>query len=182
MPAKQGVMMAADNNKALSGTHLRILELKRKVLRLYLQYVNPKLAKVAEAFSQPKAFFDQLLPVDIGKWLAVAAGVTGFLVWMMPDDFWAWQAVIFLAVFFLGPVAETVLKGIKSTFYNLLVSYPGKHLLDEEIKLDQAIVDGVSEMVVHGEPWKLMGKDCSVGNTVRIIAIKKDILYVVPVI
>ncbi len=181
MSVKHGVVMAEENGKSLQGVSRWIFDFRRKVLRLFLQYVNPRLGKVAEVVSEPKDFMRTILPENVGKWLTIAAIVTGLLVLTTPESFWAWQLVIFSVIFLLGPVLVRLLKGIKSSFYNLLVAYPGKYLLDQEIKLEKPIVDGSSEVTFHGESWMLMGEDCPAGNSVRIIAIKENVLYVVSV-
>lgn len=181
MSVKHGVMMPEQKGKSLLGVSRWIFDFRRNVLRLFLQYVNPRLGKVAEVVSEPKDFIRTILPENIGKWLVISAIITALLVLIMPENFWSWQLVIFMAIFLLGPVLERLLKGIKSGFYNLLVTYPGKYLLDQEIKLDQPIVEGSSEVTLHGENWVLMGEDSPVGNSVRVVAIKENILYVVPV-
>ena len=181
MSVKQGAMMAEEKGKSLQGVSRWIADFRRNVLRLFLQYVNPKLGKVTEVVSEPKDFMHTILPENVGKWLAIAAIITGLLVLMLPENFWAWQLIIFMMIFLLGPVLERLLKGIKSSFYNLLVAYPGKYLLDQEIKLEQPIVGGSSEVTLDGENWMLMGEDCPAGNSVRVIAIKENSLYVVSV-
>ena len=181
MSVKQGVMVAEQKEKSLQGVSRWIFDFRRNVLRLFLQYVNPKLGKVAEVVSEPKDFIRTIFPENIVKWLVISAIITALLVLIMPESFWAWQLVILMAIFLLGPVLEGLIKGIKSGFYNLLVAYPGKYLLDQEIKLDQPIVEGSSEVTLHGESWVLMGDDSPAGSSVRVIAIKENILYVVPV-
>ena len=181
MSAKHGVMMPEGKEKPLQGVSRWIFDVRRNLLRLFLQYINPKLGKVVEALSEPKDFFERILPDDLNKWLAIAAMITGLLVLMMPERLWAWQLVIFLVIFLVGSVLERLLKNIKSSFYNLLVAYPGKYLLDQEIRLEKPIVDGSSEVTLHGEDWMLMGDDCPAGSRVRVIAIKEKILYVVPI-
>ncbi len=185
MSVKYGVMMQEDKNNSGQGLgrgiHKKVLSMRRKILRLYLQYVNPKLAKIAEVISEPKIFVRKLLPENLGMWLAIAAALTGFFVLTMPEHLWSWQIILFLAIFLLGPMLCRFFQGVRSTFYNLLVAYPGKHLLNQEITLEQAIVDGSAEVTLHGENWELRGDDCQAGTHVCVIAIKENVLFVTPV-
>ncbi len=178
MSVKHGVIMQEEKKNALQGIHGKLSEVQRKLLRLYLQYVNPRLAKTVEVCSEPKLFIRKLLPVDSVRWLTIAAAVTGLLVLLSPEAFWHWQIALFLGVFFLGPMVVRMLMGIRATFYNLLVAYPGKHLLHQEILLEQPIVNGMAEVELHGETWKLMGDDCPAGSRVRVVAIKDHVLFV----
>ena len=178
MSVKNGVIMREEKKNALSGLRDKATEVRRKLLRLYLQYVNPKLAKVIDAVSDPKTFIRKVLPQDISKWITIAALTTGLLVLTMPEYFWDWQIVIFMGIFLLGPTARQMLHSIRSTFYNLLVAYPGKYLLQQEIVLDKPIVNGNAEVVLHGETWQLRGDDCPAGSRVKVIAIKENILFV----
>ncbi len=183
MSVKHGAMMQEDknNSSAIQGLRNKVLSIRRKVLRLYLQYVNPKLAKTVEAIREPGVSVRRLLPENVALWLAIAAAITGLLVLTMAEYFWSWQVLLFLAIFLLGPMLCRLFQGIKSTFYNLLVAYPGKHLLNEEIILAQAIVDGTTETTLHGEMWQLRGDDCPAGTHVYVIAIKENVLFVAPV-
>lgn len=178
MSVKNGVIMGEDKKNVVHAFQEKVTELKRVLLRLYLQYVNPRLAKVIEAVSDPKAFLSELLPDDTGKWLTIALAVTGLLVLVMPERFWGWQIFIFLGIFLLGFRVVRVLQSMRSTFYNLLVAYPGKHLLQEIIVLEKPITGGSAEVVLHGETWRLSGPDCPAGSRVRVVAIKENVLFV----
>lgn len=181
MSVKSGVMMQEGKNNTFQVLRDKVSTFQRKVLRLYLQYVNPKLAKTVGVASEPKSSLLKLMPINLGVWLTLAIAITGLLVWMMPEKFWNWQIVVFLSIFLLGPVLFSLYQRIKSTFYNLLVAYPGKHLLAQEIILEQPIVDGAAEVTLHGENWVLKGDDCEAGRHVSVIAIKENVLFVTPV-
>ena len=181
MSVKNEIIMQEGKNNNFQGVRdlrEKLSVFRRKVLRLYLQYVNPKLAKTAEFTSHPMIFVRKLLPENKGMWLAIASGITGLLVFTMPEKFWNWQIVIFISIFLLGPLLSTVFYGLRSSFYNLLVAYPGKHLLNEVITLEQPIVDGTAEVTLHGEAWVLKGDDCPAGSKVNVVAIKENILFV----
>ena len=184
MSVKHGVIMPEERKKSTGVSEKvgdKLSTFRRKVLRLYLQYVNPKLAKATEAAKEPGTFIYKLLPQNIGLWLAIAAAITGLLVLIMPDRFWNWQIVLFLSIFLIGPALFRMLQGVRSTFYNLLVAYPGKHLLNQEIVLENAIVAGSAEVTLHGENWLLKGEDYPVGTRVTVIAIKENVLFVTAV-
>ena len=153
---------------------------KKLSSRLYLQHLNPKLGKILDLLNEPMATLKKILPDNVPKWLAIAALTTGLLLLFWPQDYWSWQILIFLFIFLVGPIVMGFLSKTKESFYNLLVAYPGKHLLHEELVLEKAIESGQSEMTMHGEHWKIRGDDSPSGSVVRVIAIKDGVLFVVP--
>lgn len=167
-----------DNNT--NNFQQQISHYKKIIVRLYLQYVNPKLGKILDFVNEPMVMLRKILPDNVPKWLAIAALITGLLLLIWPQDYWRWQIVIFLLVFLVGSVVVRFLSKAKEGFYNLLVAYPGKHLLNEELVLDKAIEGGKSEMTMHGEHWQIRGDDNPSGTTVRVIAIKDGVLFVAP--
>ncbi|MCK5727242.1 MAG: NfeD family protein [Thiotrichaceae bacterium] len=169
-----------DNNT--NNLQQQISYYKRLISKRYLQYINPRMGKVLDLLNEPMVTLSKILPNNIPKWLAIAASVTGLLILFWPYDYWSWQIVIFLLVFFFGPSVVRFLSFIKDSFYSLLVAYPGKYLLNEEITLEQAIESGKAEITMQGENWKLRGDDSPSGTKVRVIAIKKDVLFVKPII
>ena len=175
MSAKQGGMMQ-DNKDQWSQVYKdKVSVIKRKFMRLYLKYLNPKLGK---AFGEPKQFLKEILPRKAGLWLLIAAIVTALLVFWSPDKYWKLQPFIFLLIFFIGPITTDFLLRLKGDFKNLLVAYPGKHLLYQEFKLDTPINKGRGEITLDGEKWNIRGDDCPAGDRVRVIAINESALFV----
>lgn len=157
--------------------------LKRHSMRLYLQYINPKLGTLIEIFSDPKQFYDTIKPSNVGLWLLISAVLTGSLVLLMPTFFWKLQPIFFLLIFFLGDTVTRFFIRLKDSFKNLLVAYPGKHLLNQEVKLENPIENSVADIILDGKAWQVQGNDCPVGTRVRVIAINESVLFVkVPMI
>ena len=152
--------------------------LKRHLMRLYLQYINPKLGALIEIFADPKQFYDDIKPSNVGLWLLIAAIFTAASVLLMPTVFWKLQPIFFLFVFFLGDVVTCFFIRLKDAFKNLLVAYPGKHLLNQEIKLESPIENGIANIILDGEAWQVQGNDCPLGTRVRVIAINESVLFV----
>ncbi len=152
--------------------------LKRNAMRLYLQYINPKLGALIEIVSNPKQFYDDVKPSNVGLWLIVAAVLTAASVFLMPTFFWKLQPIFFLLVFFLGAPLTRFFMRLKDSFKNILVTYPGKHLLNQEIKIENPIENGIADIVLDGKAWQVKGNDCPVGTRVRVIAINESVLFV----
>lgn len=175
MPVKQEGVTKDTKDQWFQVYKDKVSSIKRKLMRLYLKYLNPKLGK---AFDEPKQFLKEILPHRAGLWLLIAATVTALLVFFSPDTYWKLQPLIFLLIFFIAPIVTGSLLNLKGDFKNLLVAYPGKHLLHQEFKLENPINKGRGEITLDGEKWNISGDDCPAGDRVRVIAINESALFV----
>lgn len=177
MSAKQQTVTQNNQNKWLQDYKDKLAVLKRHSMRLYLQYVNPKLGSLIETVTHPKHFYDDIKPNNVGLWLMIAAILTALLVLLMPI-FWKLQPVFFVVIFFFGSVVTRFFVRLKDSFKNLLVAYPGKHLLNQKIKIENPIDNGIAEIILDGKAWQVRGDDCPAETRVRVIAINESILFV----
>jgi membrane protein implicated in regulation of membrane protease activity len=178
MSAKPEAIAQNNQSKWSQDYKDKLAFLKRHSMRVYLQYINPKLGALIEIFANPKQFYDDIKPSNIGLWLLIAAVLTAALVLLMPTIFWKLQPIFFLLIFFLGATVTRFFMRLKDSFKNLLVAYPGKHLLNQEIKVENPIENGTADIILDGKAWQVQGNDCPVGTRVRVIAINESVLFV----
>lgn len=151
---------------------------KRETLRFYFQDVAPVFGRMSDVTDNP-SHLKRLLPENKGLWVSIALLFTIFVMLSAPDKYWFLQPIIFLFVFLLGHLVLTFLTKWFFDLRNLLVAYPGKHLLGQSIKLKTPLVNGEAEVQLYGETWKVVGEDCSSGSLVRVVAVDNGDLFVV---
>lgn len=105
-------------------------------------------------------------------WMAVAAGVTGLVLLIMPEISWQVQFIVFA----ISSIVSILIgrsffnrKGINTedpTLGELESSMIGKIFT-----VEQAIVNGSGRLNVGETTWKAKGPDCGVGSTVKVIAV-----------
>lgn len=155
-------------------------ELKRFFRNRYFEYVNPKLGQLRESASEKRGAVKHTSWRDnLPMWFGIAAVITSVLLLLEAGLAWYTQLIIILVVVFLGPIVLKILKTLFSGADNVLAVYPGKQLVGRKITLDKPIVDGVSELTLHGERWGVRGDDMPAGTRVMVVAIKKNELFVV---
>ena len=154
-------------------------EYGRKAMGYYFQDVAPAVGKMSEKMSaKSQRRWPSLIPENIGVWLVIAVIVTIVVMVMSPDRYWMIQPVIFLATFFLGHRIFSFFKKLFSKMRNLLVAYPGKHLLGKRIKLSSDIKDGRGDVSLYGDTWPIEGDDCPAGTLVKVVAVEDGSLFV----
>lgn len=151
---------------------------KRETLRFYFQEVAPAISKMSELTDDPVRL-KRLLPENKGLWVGLALLSTLFAMLYAPDTYWFLQPFIFLFVFVFGHLILTFMTKWFFDIRNLLVAYPGKHLLGQSIKLKTPLKNGEAEVQLYGETWKIVGEDCASGSLVKVVAIDKGNLFVV---
>ena len=154
-------------------------DLRRKVRNAYFEYVNPKLGQIREEIGNFGFLRRLSVPDNFSMWFGIAAGVTGLLLLMESQLYWYWQLLLILSIIFIGPLISRLLSSLFRGADNVLAVYPGKQYIGQKITLEKEIKDGVSEAVLEGETWSVQGDDLAVGTRVKIVAVKKNILYVV---
>ncbi|MCK5810222.1 MAG: hypothetical protein KAH00_03990 [Cocleimonas sp.] len=153
--------------------------IRRTIRNAYFDHVNPKLGKLreeADGFSFLKRIS---LPDDFSMWFGIAAGITGLFVLIDNTMRWYWQLVFMLLIIFLGPFILQLVRSLFNGADNVLAVYPGKQLIGQKITLKKEIKEGVGEAVFKGETWGVQGDDLVAGTRVKVVAVKKDVLYVV---
>ena len=114
---------------------------------------------------------------DWEKWLGIGMGFTGLLLLLNPDGLWRWQFPIIALIVLAAPYFADIISTLKKPF----TEYPGKQLIGQVVTLDEAIVDGKSEIRLDNQTWYLSGNDTPAGTQVRIIALSDRTLYITPV-
>ncbi len=154
-------------------------ELRRKTRNAYFEYINPKLGKIREEIEGFNFLRHLSLPDDFSMWFGVAAGTTGLLLLFESGLYWYWQLVLILSIIFIAPLVSRLLRSLFHGADNVLAVYPGKQYIGQKITLEKEIKDGVGEAVLQGETWEVQGDDLEAGTRVKIVAVKKNILFVV---
>jgi len=145
----------------------------------YFDYVNPRLGQLREEVNGFGFLKRISLPDDFSMWFGIAAGVTGLLLLIDNAMQWYWQFLLMLFIIFLGPFILQVIRSLFHGADNVLAVYPGKQLIGQKITLKKEIKNGVGEAVFKGETWGIQGDDLAAGTRVKVVAVKKDVLYVV---
>ncbi len=152
---------------------------KRTIRNAYFEHVNPKLGQLREEANGFSFLKRITLPDDFPMWFGIAAGVTGLLLLIDNAMEWYWQVLLMLFIIFLGPFILQLLRSLFHGADNVLAVYPGKQLIGQKITLKKEIKDGVGEAIFKGETWGVQGDDLVAGTRVKVVAVKKDVLYVV---
>ena len=154
-------------------------DLRRKVRNAYFEYVNPKLGQIKEEIDDFSFLRRLSVPENFSMWFGIAAGVTGLLLLMESELYWYWQLLLILSIILIGPLVSRLLSFLFHGADNVLAVYPGKQYIGQKITLEKEIKDGVGEAILEGETWHIQGDDLAAGTRVKIVAVKKNILYVV---
>lgn len=178
MPANKEAVAQNNQHNEAHDYKDKIAFFKRHAMRLYLHYINPKLGRLIEIFAHPIQFYNAIKPNNVGLWSMIAAIITAISVLLIPTVFWKFQPVFFLLVFFFGSIVTQFFIRLNDNFHNLLVTYPDKHLLNQEIKVENPINNGSTDLLLDGKAWQVRGNDCPAGTRVRVIAINESVLFV----
>ena len=112
-------------------------------------------------------------------WFGIAAIITGLLLLLDAGLNWYWQLLLIVSIVFIAPVISRSVMSLFSSADSVLTVYPGKNHVGKKVTLEKEIKEGVGEIVLHGETWLVHGDDLPSGTRVKIVAVKKNILYVV---
>ena len=172
------------NKKCFGGRDISTLsdkwaEKKRVARNSYFEHVNPKLGQLKEKTSDLSFLRSLLVPDNFSMWFGVAAATTGLLLLLNADFGWFWQLLLIVSIVFIAPIIARLISSLFSNADNVLTVYPGKQYVGKKVTLEKAIEEGVGEIVLNDETWVVQGDDSPSGTRVKIVAIKKNILYVV---
>lgn len=124
---------------------------------------------VLEVFS-PGAFF---------LWMAVAAGIVGFVLLVAPDVGWEMQILTF-ALFSVASIVAWRLYLVKSPTKTdqPRLNRRGEQYVDRIFTLTEAIVNGQGKIRVDDTTWKISGDDCPAGVRVKVVGADGVVLQV----
>jgi len=141
--------------------------------------VNPKLGQLKEKTSDLDFLKRLFIPDDFAMWFGIAAIITGLLLLLNAGLGWFFQLLLIVSIVFIAPVIARVIMTLFSSADSVLTVYPGKNYIGKKITLEKEIKEGVGEVTLGGETWLVHGDDFPAGTRVKVVAIKKNILYVV---
>ncbi|MCI0431565.1 MAG: NfeD family protein [Rhodospirillales bacterium] len=112
-------------------------------------------------------------------WLAIAAGVVGFIVLVLPDLLWQLQVLIFA----VGGVAAVVAWRAYARRHPEVSEDPtlnrrGTQYVGQVYHLTEAITDGRGRMKVGDTMWRVAGPDLPAGAKVRVAGVEGTVLRV----
>lgn len=112
-------------------------------------------------------------------WIALSAGITGLIAWLMPDLSLAWQA----ALFSVAAIASTFLwrgylqkhpKGAASRTLNRRA----EQYIGRVVTLAEAVTNGQGRIHLDDTLWRVEGQDMPAGTKVKITGVDGIILKI----
>jgi membrane protein implicated in regulation of membrane protease activity len=124
---------------------------------------------VLEVFS-PGAFF---------LWMAVSAGIVGFVLLVVPDVSWEVQILAF-ALFSVASIVLWRLYLVKSPTKSdqPRLNRRGEQYVDRTFTLTEPVVNGQGKIKVDDTTWKISGDDCTAGSRVKVVGVDGVVLKV----
>ena len=115
-------------------------------------------------------------------WLAVAAGITGFLTWLFPVPASVGFQMVTFAVLALGSVyiGRTLIRRHPSGTSDPVLNNRAGRLIGEVGTVVESIVSGRGRVQIGDSPWPATGPDVSAGERVRVIGVDGTRLKVEP--
>ena len=112
-------------------------------------------------------------------WLAVAAGVVGLVVLVLPDLYWQIQVLLF-AVAGIAAVAAWRLyaRRLPQTTDDPTLNRRGEQYVGQVFHLAEPITDGRGRMKVADTVWRVAGPDLPAGTKVRVVGVEGTVLRV----
>lgn len=110
-----------------------------------------------------------LAPGVVFLWIGVAAGLTGGLVFLMPELGWQHQVLVFAVLsalcIYLG---RKFLAGKPGESDHPELNRRGADYIGRTYILDESIRDGAGKLVIDDTTWRVTGADMPKGTTVKV--------------
>jgi membrane protein implicated in regulation of membrane protease activity len=134
------------------------------------------------ALSGGLLLLEMLTPGVVFLWLALAAAITGALLWLAPGLTWQMQVLSFA-------VAAVMTVGLSFRFRRRMPAAGGDPKLNRralacvgiEAKLVNAIGPGHGRVQIADSTWLAAGPELPAGSRVRVVGARGAVLLVVPV-
>jgi len=112
-------------------------------------------------------------------WIGIAAGVTGLVVFLMPDLSWEVQILIFAPLAVVAVVAARyyLLRNPIETA-DATLNRRGSQYVGRVFDLQDPIVNGIGKVKVADGVWRAEGPDLPVGAKVKVTAVVGTVLKV----
>ena len=112
-------------------------------------------------------------------WLAVAAGVVGLVVLVLPDLFWQVQVLLFAVTGVAAVIAWRIYAGRRpQTSDDPTLNRRGEQYVGQVFHLTEPITDGRGRMKVADTMWRIAGPDLPAGAKVRVTGVDGTVLRV----
>jgi membrane protein implicated in regulation of membrane protease activity len=112
-------------------------------------------------------------------WLAVAAGVVGLIVLILPDLYWQVQVLLF-AIAGVAAVGAWRLyaRRLPQTSDDPTLNRRGEQYVGQVFHLSEPITNGRGRMKVADTVWRVAGPDLPAGAKVRVVGVDGTVLRV----
>lgn len=120
-----------------------------------------------------------LAPTFFALWMAIAAFLTGLLLFLVPDLQWEYQVFVFAVMSVMSIV-------IWRRYYTMnpietdqpMLNRRGEQYIGRVITLKVPIEDGQGKVQVDDSTWKVEGEDCPAGTKVKIVKVDNVVFQV----
>ncbi len=120
-----------------------------------------------------------LAPTFFALWLAIAASITGLVLYFMPELQWETQVFMFAILSVLSVITWR-------KYYSQhpietdqpMLNRRGEQYIGRVITLQIPIVDGRGKIKVDDSTWKIEGDDCPEGTKVKIVSVDSVVFKV----
>lgn len=120
-----------------------------------------------------------LAPTFFALWMGVAAIITGFAVYFMPDMQWEYQVFVFALLSVASIVAWKIYyKKNPLTSDEPLLNRRGEQYVGRIITLKDPIVDGQGKVKIDDSTWKVEGEDCPAGTKIKIVSLNNVVFHI----
>jgi len=109
-------------------------------------------------------------PTSFLLWPAIAAVITGFFSWLLPDMSWQLQLALFALLSIFVTLAGRYFyknKGTNQTSHPTLNRRGDSHK-GRVVTLKEPIVNGVGSVMIDDTRWRLIGKDLPAGSVLTV--------------
>ena len=114
-------------------------------------------------------------------WMAVAAGIVGTILLVIPQTTWQWQVLLFAVLSVTSLIAWRVYQRRHPTVSDEPnLNRRGAQYVGRVFTLDEAIVNGTGKIRVDDTTWKVSGADRPLGAKVRVTGVAGTVLTVEP--
>ena len=114
-------------------------------------------------------------------WMAVAAGIVGTILLVIPETTWQWQVLLFAVLSVTSLIAWRAYQRRHPTVSDEPnLNRRGAQYVGRVFTLDEAIVNGTGKIRVDDTTWKVSGADRPLGAKLRVTGVAGTVLTVEP--
>ncbi len=126
---------------------------------------------------------EMLVPGTFFLWLGVSAGITGFLLLVLPELAWQYQIIVF-SVLSVGSIyiGRKVWRPSHGDTDEPALNRRGAQYVGRVVKLAEPISNGRGKARVGDSLWLVAGDDQPAGAEVKVTGVEGTVLQVEPVV